>query len=77
MERAKPEFTDERLRAMGLSLDMVKQFIASVSEELSALIHLPVAVADPLGGLDVNGALGGEDPHRHTVAAGLALGASS
>jgi len=36
-----------------------------------------VAVADPLGGLDVNGALGGEDPHRHTVAAGLALGASS
>jgi hypothetical protein len=36
-----------------------------------------VAVADPLGGLDVNGALNGEDPHRHTVAAGLALGASS
>ena len=48
-----------------------------LAEELSALIHLPVAVADPLGGLDVNGALGGEDPHRHTVAAGLALGASS
>ena len=41
------------------------------------MIHLPVAVADPLGGLDVNGALDGEDPHRHTVAAGLALGASS
>jgi type IV pilus assembly protein PilM len=45
--------------------------------ELSGLIHLPVAVADPLGGLDVNGALDGEDPHRHTVAAGLALGASA
>jgi type IV pilus assembly protein PilM len=48
-----------------------------LAEQLSALIHLPVAVADPLGGLDVNGALNGEDPHRHTVAAGLALGASS
>ena len=48
-----------------------------LAEELSAVIHLPVAVADPLGGLDVNGALDGEDPHRHTVAAGLALGASS
>jgi type IV pilus assembly protein PilM len=48
-----------------------------LAEELSGLIHLPVAVADPLGGLDVNGALDGEDPHRHTVAAGLALGASA
>jgi type IV pilus assembly protein PilM len=48
-----------------------------LAEELSGLIHLPVAVADPLGGLEVNGALNGEDPHRHTVAAGLALGASS
>ena len=48
-----------------------------LAEQLSALIHLPVAVADPLGGLDVNGALDGEDPHRHTVAAGLALGAQS
>src|SRR5437764_493196 len=48
-----------------------------LAEELSGLIHLPVSVADPLGGLDVNGALDGEDPHRHTVAAGLALGASS
>ncbi len=48
-----------------------------LAEQLSGLIHLPVAVADPLGGLDVNGALDGEDPHRHTVAAGLALGAAS
>ena len=48
-----------------------------LAQELSALIHLPVAVADPLGGLDVNGALDGEDPHRHTVAAGLALGAAA
>jgi type IV pilus assembly protein PilM len=48
-----------------------------LAEELSALIHLPVAVAAPLGGLDANGALDGEDPHRHTVAAGLALGAAA
>src|SRR6185437_8765192 len=39
-----------------------------LAEELKALIHLPVAVADPLGGLEMNGAHG-EDPHRHTVAA--------
>jgi len=48
-----------------------------LAEELKALIHLPVAVAAPLGGLDANGALDGEDPHRHTVAAGLALGAAA
>ena len=48
-----------------------------LAEQLSGLIHLPVAVAEPLGGLEVNGALNGEDPHRHTVAAGLALGASA
>jgi type IV pilus assembly protein PilM len=51
--------------------------IEGLAEQLSGLIHLPVAVADPLGGLQVNGALDGEDPYRHTVAAGLALGASS
>jgi Tfp pilus assembly PilM family ATPase len=48
-----------------------------LADQLSGLIHLPVAVAEPLGGLDVNGALDGEDPHRHTVAAGLALGAAA
>jgi type IV pilus assembly protein PilM len=51
--------------------------IAGLAEELSAQIHLPASVADPLGGLDVNGGLDGEDPHRHTVAAGLALGAAA
>jgi type IV pilus assembly protein PilM len=51
--------------------------IDELAEQLSALIHLPVSVADPLGGLEVNGALAGEDPHRHTVAAGLALGAAA
>jgi type IV pilus assembly protein PilM len=51
--------------------------IDGLADDLSALIHLPVTVADPLGGLHANGALDGEDPHRHTVAAGLAMGASS
>ena len=51
--------------------------IDGLAAELSALIHLPVSVADPLGGLEVNGALAGEDPHRHTVAAGLAMGAAA
>jgi type IV pilus assembly protein PilM len=51
--------------------------LEGLAEDLNALIHLPVAVADPLGGLEVNGALDDEDPHRHTVAAGLALGTSS
>jgi type IV pilus assembly protein PilM len=51
--------------------------IEGLAEELSGLIHLPVAVADPLGGLQANGALDGENPHRHTVAAGLALGAAA
>ena len=51
--------------------------IDGLAEELGALIHLPVSVADPLGGLDADGALGSEDPHRHTVAAGLALGAAA
>jgi type IV pilus assembly protein PilM len=51
--------------------------IDGLAEQLSSLIHLPVAVADPLGGLQADGALHGENPYRHTVAAGLALGASS
>lgn len=51
--------------------------IAGLAEDLADLLHLPVAVADPLGGLDADGALDGEDPHRHTVAAGLALGAAA
>jgi type IV pilus assembly protein PilM len=51
--------------------------LEGLAEDLNALIHLPVAVADPLGGLELNGSLDDEDPHRHTVAAGLALGASS
>ncbi|HEY2600569.1 MAG TPA: pilus assembly protein PilM [Thermoleophilaceae bacterium] len=48
-----------------------------LADQLESLIHLPVSVADPLGGLEANGALDGEDPHRHTVATGLALGAAA
>ncbi|HVI18186.1 MAG TPA: pilus assembly protein PilM, partial [Gaiellales bacterium] len=51
--------------------------LEGLAEDLNALIHLPVAVADPLGGLELNGPSDDEDPHRHTVATGLALGASA
>lgn len=43
-------------------------------EELSALIGLPVSLADPLGPLDSEDLPADEDPYRHTVAAGLAVG---
>jgi type IV pilus assembly protein PilM len=45
-----------------------------LSDELSALIGVPVAVAEPLGVLGVAELPRDEDPCRHTVAAGLALG---
>ncbi len=45
-----------------------------LAEELSGLIGLPAVVADPLGALDGSPIADGEDHHRHTVAAGLALG---
>jgi type IV pilus assembly protein PilM len=48
-----------------------------LAEELTGLIGLPVSVAAPLGSLDSTGLNESEDPHRHTVAAGLALGAAA
>jgi type IV pilus assembly protein PilM len=51
--------------------------LEGLADDLSTLIHLPVTVADPLGGLEASDALDGEDPHRHTVATGLALGAAA
>lgn len=48
-----------------------------LAEELEHLVGLPVATADPLGGLDVTGLSMEEDPYRYTVAAGLALGATA
>ena len=48
---------------------------AGLADELAELIGLPVSVADPLGGIEAGSVGGAEDPRRHTVAAGLALGA--
>ena len=46
---------------------------ASLAESLGVHLGLPTSVAAPLGALDAS-ALAGEDPHRFTVAAGLARG---
>jgi type IV pilus assembly protein PilM len=46
-------------------------------DELSGLLPLPVQIAEPLGNLDAAKLPMGEDPYRHTVAAGLALGATA
>jgi Tfp pilus assembly PilM family ATPase len=46
-------------------------------EELGVMLRLPVTVAPPLGSLDHSGMPPDEDPHRYTVATGLALGAAA
>ena len=46
-------------------------------DELSGLLQLPVSIAEPLGNLDAQHLPMGEDPYRHTVAAGLAMGAEA
>ena len=46
-------------------------------DELSGLLQLPVSIAEPLGNLDPGKLPMGEDPYRHTVAAGLAMGAAA
>jgi type IV pilus assembly protein PilM len=48
-----------------------------LAEQLGSMIDVPVSVADPLGRLQANQIPVGEDPYRHTVAAGLALGAAA
>jgi Tfp pilus assembly PilM family ATPase len=48
-----------------------------IAEELAPLVGLPVSVAQPLGDLGADALSPDEDPHRHTVAAGLALGAAA
>jgi type IV pilus assembly protein PilM len=48
-----------------------------LAEELGGLIDVPVTVAEPLGRLQANKLPAGEDPYRHTVAAGLALGSAA
>jgi len=48
-----------------------------LAEELASLIDLSVSTAEPLGHLTPFEFPEGEDPSRHTVAAGLALGAAA
>jgi type IV pilus assembly protein PilM len=50
---------------------------AGLSDELSGLIEVPVSIAEPLGRLQTGTMPAGEDPCRHTVAAGLAMGAAA
>ena len=50
---------------------------ATLVDGVGAQLGLPVAAAAPLGGLDISGIPAGDDPHRYTVAAGLAIGASA
>jgi type IV pilus assembly protein PilM len=50
-----------------------EELVSALAERLV----LPVSVAEPLGGLDAAGVPAGDEPHRYTVAAGLALGAAA
>jgi type IV pilus assembly protein PilM len=50
---------------------------ATLVEGVGAQLGLPVAAASPLGALDPADLPAGDDPHRYTVAAGLAIGASA
>ncbi len=45
--------------------------------EVGAQLGIPVEVARPLGALDPSQVSDGDDPHRYTVAAGLAMGAAA
>src|SRR3954453_22930861 len=47
-----------------------------LADGLGGMIDVPVTVAEPLGRLGVGSVGAGEDPYRHTIAAGLALGAA-
>ena len=46
-------------------------------EKLTGMLDVPVSVADPLGRLAAAQIPPDEDPYRHTVATGLALGAAA
>jgi type IV pilus assembly protein PilM len=45
--------------------------------DLEAQLGMPIAESRPLGALDAAVVADGDDPHRYTVAAGLALGATA
>jgi type IV pilus assembly protein PilM len=48
-----------------------------LADQLGSMIDVPVSVAEPLGRLQSTQIPPGEDPYRHTVAVGLALGATA
>jgi type IV pilus assembly protein PilM len=48
-----------------------------LAEQLGSMIDVPVSVAEPLGRMQSTQIPAGEDPYRHTVAVGLALGATA
>jgi type IV pilus assembly protein PilM len=50
---------------------------AGLVEEIGVQLGIPVSESRPLGGLDSSIVVDGDDPHRYTVAAGLALGAAA
>lgn len=50
---------------------------ADLIAEIGERLTLPVTASDPLGKLDAEGMPAVDDPHRYTVAAGLALGATA
>src|SRR5215217_30887 len=65
-------------RPLSTSWDEQDESVAgALAEEISGLLQLPVQIAEPLGNLDPGKLPMGEDPYRHTVAAGLAMGASA
>ncbi len=47
-----------------------------LAEQLGGMLDVPVSIAEPLGRLQAGRIPAGEDPYRHTVAAGLALGSA-
>lgn len=51
--------------------------VPGLAEELAARIGVEGVIAPPLGPLDSGALSAGEDPHRYTVAAGLAMGAAA
>jgi type IV pilus assembly protein PilM len=51
--------------------------VEGLSERVGELTGLPVSVAEPLGFLPAGIFPAGEDPYRHTVSVGLALGAAA
>jgi Tfp pilus assembly PilM family ATPase len=74
----------EYYRAQSDAAPVHELILSGPGAELEGLAHrvgevtgLPVTVAEPLGSLPVGAFPTDEDPHRHTVSVGLALGAAA